>query len=329
MNLNVTRNSFLFAIIVLAFGITMISSHLFAKSPADTTALPVAQIQSIMEVQGEVENGVLDLEIERKDIDNAQGPQNTDVTFTPSFQINGDVFFQPLAGGQAFMNGDLALKENEVNPFIDALIANDIVFQAFHQHFPTHPQIWFVHLRATGDPLKIARGVHAAIKTTSTPLPQKPPTNPTTSLDTTRLAAILKSSSISVGDQGVVTAWVLRTDSITIDSVHVNPQTNIGTNIQFRPSSSSDSLADVAPDFAMISSEVDTVANLMRNQLHWTQGCLYSQETAENPQLYFAHMIKSGNAYELAQEIRRALDLTKSNGSPSDTTQSGTSGAAF
>jgi hypothetical protein len=51
------------------------------------------------------------------------------------------------------------------------------------------------------------------------------------------------------------------------------------------------------------------VVRLMR-QLGWFQGCLYNQETNEQPQLYFDHMLKAGDAYVLAHEIRRGLDLT-------------------
>lgn len=38
--------------------------------------------------------------------------------------------------------------------------------------------------------------------------------------------------------------------------------------------------------------------------------CLYNQETDEHPQLYFSHQLKTGDPYELAREIRRALDHT-------------------
>ena len=44
----------------------------------------------------------------------------------------------------------------------------------------------------------------------------------------------------------------------------------------------------------------------------WSQGCLYNQETAEQPQLYSDHMVKVGDAYQLAAEIREGLDLTAS-----------------
>jgi Domain of Unknown Function (DUF1259) len=41
-------------------------------------------------------------------------------------------------------------------------------------------------------------------------------------------------------------------------------------------------------------------------------GCLYNQETSEHPQLYFAHMLATGDPQSLAVKIRRALDLTNS-----------------
>lgn len=59
----------------------------------------------------------------------------------------------------------------------------------------------------------------------------------------------------------------------------------------------------------MEASEVQPVVRLMREQ-GWFQGCLYNQETNEDPQLYFDHMLKTGDAYALASEIRRGLDLT-------------------
>jgi hypothetical protein len=45
------------------------------------------------------------------------------------------------------------------------------------------------------------------------------------------------------------------------------------------------------------------VTALMR-RLGWLDGCLYNQETDEKPQLYFSHMLKVGDPYDLAAEIR-------------------------
>lgn len=273
--------------------------------------LPVDRIETILRAQGEIRNGVLDIEIERKDIGDVTGPRDGSQTavFTPSFGIHGEIFFQPLSGGEAFVNGDMALKELEVNPFIAVLLRNGLVFQAFHQHLPMNPQIWFVHFRGLGNPIDLAWAIRAALNTTSTPFPQTLPQNPTTPLDPNRLAAILHGHA-SVGDDGVVTVWIYRSDPIFIDDVRVNPQANVSTNVEFKPLGGS--RADVVPDFSMTDDEVVPVTNLMLNTFKWYQGCLYNQETDESPQLYFDHMLKTGDAYQLAQEIRQGLDLTDS-----------------
>jgi hypothetical protein len=68
-------------------------------------------------------------------------------------------------------------------------------------------------------------------------------------------------------------------------------------------------MAAAAPDFSMTSHEVQPVVALMRRR-GWHVGCLYNQETNERPQLYFSHMIKNGDHYKLAREIRTGLDRT-------------------
>jgi len=269
--------------------------------------LPVDRIEEIVGAEGSVSNCVLSIDINRNDIGNVQGPLN--VTFTPAFEINGDLHFQPLHNGKALLNGDLALLEDEVNPFIAALLERGLVFQAFHQHMPMDPQIWFVHFRGVGDPTDLARDIRAAINVTRTPLPQSPPSNPTTPLDAQKLAEILHGEA-EVGEEGVVTVTVNREHGVRLGNVYAKPETGISTTIAFKPLGGSD--AAVVPDFAMEADEVDPVVRKMLLKQEWFQGCLYNQETDEHPQLYFDHMLKTGNAYELAREIRKGLDLTDS-----------------
>jgi hypothetical protein len=266
-------------------------------------------MQQILHAYGTVSKGVLSIDIDRDDIGDVQGPLG--VTLTPAFQINGTLTFQPLGDEWAFFNGDLALKPYECNPFIDAILANGLTFQAFHQHYiETHPNVWFIHWRGQGHPLELARAVKNVLDVTSTPFPQKPPAHPTTPLKPARLASILHGSA-QVGAEGVVTVTIDRTDRIVIGNVHASPEANISTNVEFKPLSSSGARAAVGPDFSMKSSEVVPVVTRMRHR-GWFQGCLYNQETDEHPQLYFDHMLKVGNAYALAAEIRRGLDLTAS-----------------
>jgi uncharacterized protein DUF1259 len=290
-------------------GTAVARSHHDHKAPRQQDGtLPADQIQEIVQAQGTVTKGVLSIDIERKDIGDVAGPLG--VTFTPAFEIDGTLTFQPLGREKAFFNGDIPVKPEEANPVIDAIIANGLIFQAFHQHYiETNPNVWFIHFRGEGNALKLARAVRNVLGATSTPLPQTMPANPSTPLDPGRLASILHGDA-QVGDEGVVTVTIDRSDKIVIDGIRVSPEANISTTVQFKPLSGSGSRAAAGPDFSMKSSEVQPVVSLMRRQ-GWFQGCLYNQETNEVPQLYFDHMLKIGDAYALAQEIRRGLDLTE------------------
>jgi hypothetical protein len=229
------------------------------------------------------------------------------VVLTPEFELHGDLAFQPLAGGQAFLNGDLAVLPDEIQPVIDAIIANGLVFQAFHQHlYGLTPMVWFIHLRGAGDPLALARACRAVIEVTATPLPQTSPP-PSTPLQAHRLATILHGDAEVSGE--VVTVTVPRRHGVRIDGVRVDPETNIATTVEFQPLNRAGTNAAVVPDFSMDSDEVMPVTALMR-RLGWLDGCLYNQETDERPQLYFSHMLKVGDPYDLAAEIRAGLDLT-------------------
>jgi hypothetical protein len=276
---------------------------------ADAEApLPVKQMEDILQAKGSVSGGVLSIELDRTDIGTVH---IHGVPIKPSFEVNGDLSFQPVGGG-AFFNGDLPLKESEIDPFIDAVLANDLIFQAEHQHFyDFNPPVFFIHWRGHGDPLDLARRVHNVVKATSTPLPQAPPPHPTTPLDTQRLKTILHGYEVSVGSDGVVTVYVSRRNAEFIDGVLVKPQTNIATNIAFEPLDATGSSVAAAPDVGMVWSEIDPVVRVMRAQ-GWDIGCLYNQETNEHPQLFFSHQFKTGDPYALAHEIRRGLDQTDS-----------------
>ena len=272
-------------------------------------SLPAKQIQAIVGIEGSISNGVLGMSPERTDIGTVKGPLGVD--FPPSFELNGDLYFQPLGAGRAFFNGDIALKATELNPVIDAIQAHGLVFQAMHQHyFDLRPMVWFIHFRGHGEPLALARAVRAVLDATATPLPQTQPAHPKTPLDHAALARTLHGTS-EIGDQGVVTLTVNRRDRIVVDGVRVSPEANISTNIEFLPLDAHGTTVAAAPDMSMTSSEIEPVTRSMR-AAGFEIGCLYNQESGEHPQLYFAHMLAKGQPLDLARKIRAALDLTRS-----------------
>lgn len=266
--------------------------------------LPVHEIESIVRAEGTFEHGVLLIDIDREDLPNVT---KRGVPIKPSFEINGTLAFQMLRDGSAMLNADLAFKEEELNPAIDQMIAHGLAFQASHQHlFGLEPMVWFQHFRGRGTPQALARACAAILSVTSTPLPQAPPENPTTPLDVDRLSGIIGVEG-EVGEEGVVTFLVPPTRPIILDGVRINPFLNVYSQIEFEPLSST--RAVVVPDFAQTAEDVNRLAPLMRAQ-GWEIDCLYNQESAEFPQLYFSHDFKVGDPYQLAAEVRRGLDVT-------------------
>lgn len=265
------------------------------------------KIEAILQAKGKVSNGLFSVTLDRNDI---TGVKKGDVPIKPAFQINGQLYFQDLGGGRAIMNGDFPLKGSELNGFIDQLLAHNIVFQAEHQHmYDFAPIVWFIHFRASGDAVDIARGMKAAFNVTSTPFPQKPASNPESPLPAAEMGKILGAKP-SVGADGVVNFNVPRAEKIRLGGVAVNPYLNIAAPIAFQPYGGGQNAAAV-PDFAMLAHEINDVMKAMRQQ-DWDIGCLYNQETDEHPQLFFSHQFKTGNALDLAREIRKGLDRTNS-----------------
>lgn len=280
-----------------------------ARDSGSIGSLPVQQMNSTLQLQGSSSNGVLSYSFDRPDINNVT---LNGTPISPSFQINGSMDFQPLGGQQAFLNGDLPVPADRLDATISTIIKSGPVFQAEHQHFyDFSPMVWFIHVRGRGSALTLAQGVHSVLAAAGTPLPQTPPTNPSTPFDVNRLKSILHAYSDQVSSNGVVTFLVARRNPVYIDGVQVNPSTNIATNVAFEPLNSSGTQAAVAPDFGMQADEINRVVGTMQAQ-GWDIGCLYNQETDEHPQLYFSHQFKTGNPYVLAQEIRNGLNQMNS-----------------
>lgn len=299
-----------------AAGVALLAGTTATAAPAPTApgrgdprphaTLPVAAIERIVGADGTVSGGVLSIDINRDDL-HTQGRDGT--RFAPGFQLRHELAFQAVGRGRAVLNGDVALSPGETQKVIGALLAHHLRFQAFHQHlYDISPMIWYVHFRGVDAPRTLAHAIRAVIDRTGTALPQSSPPHPTTPLPVHRLAAILGGEA-TVGEHGVVTVEVPRKHGVRLGRIRVSPDLNIATSVQFQPLAGG--RAAVVPDFSMTAGEIDRVTRRMHTA-GWDVGCLYNQEVGEHPQLYFAHLYKTGAAVTLARQVRRGLDLTAS-----------------
>lgn len=278
------------------------SSH---SAKGSEVKLPVKEIEQILQGDGRVSSGVLTFSLNRNDL-HVTGPGG--LPFKPAWEGNHEFAFQALDHGKAIVNGELSLLGKEANPVIDQLLKHGLVFQAFHQHFfDLSPQLFHIHFRGVGAPVDLARGIAAVMSVTGTPLPQKRSGEPKSPLDKAKLESILGGTA-EIEDDGVVVVSIPRKEQIVVGGIPLNAETGVSHTVAFQPMEGAGKTA-AAPDFALIASEINPVVKMMRDN-GFTIHCLYNQETAESPQLYFSHQLAVGDAYDLARKIRKGLDIT-------------------
>ena len=100
-----------------------VSSSAAEAATSSSAGLPVKLIEQIIEVQGMVTDGVLQIEIDRDDIPDVH---KKGVRIKPAFEINGTACFQALSDGSVMLNGDMAFKAEELNPAIDQMLKHGL-----------------------------------------------------------------------------------------------------------------------------------------------------------------------------------------------------------
>ena len=195
--------------------------------------LPAAEIQKIVGIEGTVTDGVLGMSPERKDLGKVVGPLG--VHLRPSFELNGDLYFQPLGAGRALLQRRSRAEGLRAQPG-DRRDPGQRADRAGHAPALLRPAAdGVVHpparaRRAARAGARRAGGARGVPRRRCSRRPS--PQHPTTPLDHAALAHTLGGSS-EIGDDGVVTVTVRRRDRIVLDGVHVSPEANISTNIAF------------------------------------------------------------------------------------------------
>ena len=127
--------------------------------------LDTAQLDQIIGVKGQNNGGVYALAVPRRDPVSEGGMQ---IAPPGPMGVAQGINFQPTGGGKAAITGDFALTGDEVNPVINALLANGIEVTAVHSHMlDEQPRLFFLHFWANDDALRLAKGLRAALDKTA------------------------------------------------------------------------------------------------------------------------------------------------------------------
>jgi Domain of Unknown Function (DUF1259) len=103
-----------------------------APTPTPAIELDTAQLDQIIGAKGNVNGGVYQFNVPRRDRI-TEGGKTVPTTMGSANAIN----FQPTGGGKAAITGDFVITSDEVNPMIKALRANGIEVTALHSHMLT------------------------------------------------------------------------------------------------------------------------------------------------------------------------------------------------
>jgi hypothetical protein len=223
----------------------------------------------------------------------------------PALALGGWVAFQPMGTGAMFM-GDLVLTDAEISPVMKRLIDDGVEISAIHNHLlRTSSPVFYMHVGGSGDPVKLAKTLNAALALSQTPMNAAPPpsTPPTVDLDTASLEKVLGYKGKANG--GVYQFSVPRAEAITERGMSVAPAMGTAMAINFQPTGGGK--AAITGDLVLLGSEVNPVLKTLRD--HGIEvTALHSHMIDDSPHLFFMHFWANDDAQKLAQGMRAALD---------------------
>jgi hypothetical protein len=266
-------------------------------------AADFAEVEKILEVRGQMEEGAFVARFPRSDI-----KVMIDGEPVPTALGFGSWTAWKDMGSDSMVMGDVVLLEKEINPVISALAEANINVTALHNHFlRENPRIMYMHIYGMGSAPALARGVRSALDKTATPKPQlakAAPSQPALALDTKRIEQI-------IGHQGQVGGGVFKIilgrPGVKMGRTELTASMGLNTWAAFV---GTNGRAHVAGDVAMTAAEVNPVIRALR------RGgidivAIHNHMLDEEPRIFFLHYWGTGPIEKLAQTVREAFDQAK------------------
>jgi hypothetical protein len=297
------------ALVLLAAG----TVTAFAGGAAAQTSAYWKPVQDALGQKGTVNpDGVLKFSFPRTDLTVVVDG----VTLKPALALGSWMAFKRGLGDAVMMMGDLVLLEDEVAPVMVSLQENGVEQTALHNHVLNEsPRVMYMHIKAIGNPSRIAKAIRMALEASATPLGPPVKTAATTAaamiaapndLDTAAIARIIGVRGRTNG--GVYQVSIPRREKILEDKKEIPSSMGLATAINFQPTGAGK--AAVTGDFVLIAREVNQVIwALSENGIAVT--AIHSHMLVEQPRLFFMHFWAIDDADKLARGLRAALDRTR------------------
>ena len=294
---------------LLALAMPAAPGHAAAQQQADSAWSAV--VEAMGRTGTAQPDGVYRFSLPRSDLKVRIGGANG-VAVRPALALGSWIAFRRV-GDSAMAMGDLVLTERELGPVTTKLQQEKVNQTAVHHHvLHESPRVLYMHIHATGDPVRIATTVRSALELTGTPAATTPaaarasvPTG--FALDTAQLALILGHRGRLNG--GVYQVSVARAETIRDAGREVPPAMGVATVLNFQPTN--DRRAAITGDFVLTADEVNPVIEALRTA-NIEVTALHNHLLHDEPRLFFMHFWAEGDALALGRGLRTALDLTNS-----------------
>jgi hypothetical protein len=218
--------------------------------------------------------------------------------------LDDEFRFLALSSDEVVLSSEITLLQSEVEEVVSAVIDAGGVVMALHNHLiKMDPPIVYLHWRAKGDPVGLAKVGNSILKMTNVPLPQSPSASPET--PDVQTAEDILGADAMMQDEGVFEFDFPRPETITVAGYTFPPEMAVETMIMFEPIGNGQYA--VMGEFALIASEVNRVSRALREQGAWVTA-IHHHETDEQPQLYFTHGFMTGDISTVANAMKKALD---------------------
>lgn len=274
-----------------------------AASPAAQAAPDWSAVAQALGKSGtEMAGGVYRVGLPRSDLH----VELDSIALKPSLALGSWVAFDPMEGNRAMVMGDLVLTEDEVEPVMKSLLDSGLQVTALHNHlFHAQPATFYMHVGGTGDPVALARSIHAALALSKTPFTAAPPpaNPPAIDLDTASIDAALGAKGSVSG--GVYQVGVPRAEPPKAMGMALAGPMGGAESINFQPLGNGK--AAVTGDFILAANEVQPVLRALRqNGIDVT--AIHNHMLDEEPRMFFVHYWAHDDLAKLLTGLKAALD---------------------
>ncbi len=267
------------------------------------TGLDTGKIEQLTRVKGQLneKEGVFKVSVPRADLK----VTIAGVKMTPPMGLTSWAAFTK-AGDQTMVMGDMPLLEDQVNPVMDAALANGLEVTALHNHFFwDSPKVMFMHIGGMGPEEKLAAAVgkvFARIKETSGGKGVVPHAD----LDPSKTALDPRKIEDAIGVKGDMANGVYK---ITIGRTTSMAGHEVGNTMGINTWAAfvgSDQKAAVDGDFVMLEAELQPVLKALRGA-GINIVAIHNHMEMESPRVVFLHYWGVGPTIDLAKGLKAAL----------------------